>query len=250
MAYQSDAVDRAVKMGTSGYHSGYCAERDVRRNLAEVLFSILRLRELIPGFVTARYSKTFWGQIESGQVVLPLEAERWGILIGWSRLISTDYLRALRIVANVLDRQGSFDSKVLDTIESAGHIKMIGKTSPMLRLLSQQQPDCEILIAPIQLGLSHREKSVNEARFSLTPHETGFDLLNLLVQLLSNPRRLQSDRDLAVDDVGTQFYVSGIGRAPRVRFQKGVKVLEFSDPRKVSESSGSATFFGSWLRVW
>lgn len=253
MTSDTSTFERTGSIAAHGYRSGYRAEPVLRKNLAEVLQSILWLRQFIPGFVAATYSQAFFNRIEFGDISLPLEAERWGVLVRWSRLISPDYLEALRIVAGVLDKQGSFDYTALQSVEGKEHIKMLGRTAPVYQLLIEQQPSCDILIAPIQLGLRWRGKSVDGVGRTLwlsdTQNEAGIDFLNLLVQLITHPNRLQSARDLGIDDVGTRFYVNGRSRAPLLRFRKGSQVLEFVDPAEASESSGAATCFGSWMEV-
>ncbi len=233
-------------MTSVGYHSGYGVPVTMEENLREVRLAVERLRLSVPGFQGAKYSEFFLEQIESGLIVLPIKAERWSVMLRWTRLFSGGYLAALKCVAGVLGRQQSFDGSVLEKMDDRVQIQLARKTGEILVAATAKQNECDILIVPVQLGLNYQGQSLEDVHSKLGDDEAGIDLLNLLVQLLNYPLRLKSHEDLWMDCGGTRLMPDWSRSAPFLRVQKTQLELKLGDPADDSGGSGVATFFSCW----
>ncbi len=233
-------------MTSVGYHSGYGVPLTLKDNLHEVRLAAERLRSFVPGFQEARYSEMLLEQIESGLIALPVKAERWSVMLRWTRLFSCDYREALKCVARALGEQQSFDGRVLEKLNDRVQVQHSRKTAEMLVATFTKQKEYDILIVPVQLGLNYRGQSLEDVHRKLGDDEAAIDLLNLLVQQLNYPLRLQSHYDLWMDCGGTRLMPDWSRSSPFLRVQRTKLELKLGDPAEESSGSGAATFFSYW----
>ena len=172
-----------------GYLSGYEPKPIVEQ--------VARLRELFPELSSVDESVA--------EQPLPQHAEGWFAIPRWEKVADT-YGNALAKVFGVLSsaRDGEFYNYREGKMGSQ-HLRQHERTVAMLKRISEQQGNNDILIAPAQFGLRHRGRSVRRAREVMSASEFCLGAFQIAVMLLTHPERLQHYDDLWIDCAGDEY---------------------------------------------
>lgn len=104
------------------------------------------------------------------------------------------------------------------------YLRQNARTISMMKQITEQQPNSDIIIVPEQFGIRHRGRSVRRAKEVFIAAEFGEGTKNTGTMIITNPNRLQHYNDLWIDCAGDEYSPSADGRfdgAPSFRFFGG-----------------------------
>ncbi|MFZ3054922.1 MAG: hypothetical protein WA091_03005 [Minisyncoccales bacterium] len=111
------------------------------------------------------------------------------------------------------------------------------RTARKLKMLSEQQEGCDILIVAAQFGMRYRGCSVRRARELFTGNEFGLGAFEIGCMILTHPERFNANDNLWIDCAGNNS-VSCIGSLGDM-----IKISSCMPVNTTSSDNGSASAF-------
>lgn len=158
---------------------------------------------------------------------LPEGAEGWFAIPRWQALAPT-YNEAVEAALRVLGSKRRIHNRIADRM-GAAFLRQSSRSVLGTKILAEQQPDADILVAAAQMGMRHRGRSARRARMAMAANEFGADTLSVASILLTHPERLSSETTLMIDCGGDEYSVRGDLSFDRVPlFDYDISGVEFS----------------------
>jgi hypothetical protein len=162
-----------------------------------------------------------------GRRPLPDGAEGWFAIPRWKALAPT-YNEATEMLLDLLASKRRFDNRIAGKLADH-YLRQSERTKLAERILSEQQPGCDIYVVAAQFGLLHRGCSARRARVVMATNEFGLGAFALGCMLLTHPERLSNAETLMVDCSGDEYSIRGDGVFDRVPlYDYDISGIEFS----------------------
>lgn len=169
---------------------------------------VTRLRELFPEL------KDSVCQERLARFDPPDGAEAWFAFPSWEAL-GGSYHEAVERVLQLLASKRRFENRVQGKL-GLNYLRQTDRSEQAWKLLARQQPECKILVLPVQAGMRHRGRSPRRARLMMAPHEFGLGVFATAILILLHPERLGNQETLMLDCCGDDYSLSGDGHFERV----------------------------------
>ena len=169
-----------------------------------------------------------WSCMEKiGHRPVPEGAEGWFAVPRWEMLGST-YNEAVQRVLHALARQRRFSNRIADKIDAL-HLRQTSRAERAWQILSEQQPENDLLVIAAQVGMQHRGRSARRTRAILRGNEFGLGALAMGCILLTHPERMSAMNALMIDCCGDEYSMTANGHYDRVPlFDYDLGGLQFS----------------------
>jgi len=168
-----------------------------------------------------------------GHRELPDGAEDWFAIPRWQALAPT-YNEAVEMVLGLLATRRRFSNRILGRLGPT-YLRQSERSKLGEKILSEQQPECDILVLAAQAGMRHRGRSARRARVSLASNEFGLGVFAVCCLLLTHPERLSNGDTLMIDCGGDEYSVRGdltFDRVPLLDYDlSGTEFSVFYDDR-------------------
>lgn len=172
----------------------------------EINEQINRLKKLFPTLDRRSIDKDIAKQ------PLPKGAEEWLVVPHWWLAFSNDciepptYSDAVReflpYISNT--RLAWPPNGFFSCCRRRYRIRRSRRTKTMLQKLRDQQKGNDMLVVPVQLGIRHRGRSVLHTREMFERNEFGLGAFEVIIALLTHPKRLANSRNLGIDCAGDE----------------------------------------------
>lgn len=187
-----------------GYLSGYTPK--------SITEQTNRLRELFPELRDATVAAL------PADRQVPPNAEGWFAIPRWDKIAPTYNEAVEKVLALVKKtRNGKFYNYREGNL-GPQYLRQHERTVAMLKKLSDQQKEHDILVVPCQFGFRHRGCSVRRAREVFTDNEFGLGVFAVGIMLLTHPDRLNNCDDLWIDCAGDECSSGVDGQFARAPF--------------------------------
>ncbi len=228
-------------VGKFSYPANYC----VVPTLANIIASLaeeIKILQRISGLENGSVDWTFFNRVYSGEIVLPVGAERWMLIPRWN-LIGITYNEAVNklFLPTSVVRGGRFCNQSEELITAEGFQESL-RTTEMFGTLIAEQNNAAFILTPVQFGVRYRNISALHTRESFSKNEFGLGVFAGLIMLITHPERMTHRNHLRIDCVGSECVLDvGIGH-------DSVPTLGVSDRRlnlKCILSTNASVRYGS-----
>lgn len=158
---------------------------------------------------------------------LPEGAEGWFAIPRWE-VLAPNYNEAAELMLRTLGSKRRVHNRIAERL-GPSYLRQSARSMLGAKILAEQQPDADILVAAAQAGLRHRGRSARRARAAMANNEFACGAFAVASLLLTHPQRLSCETTLMIDCVGDEYSVRGDPLFDRVPlFDYDISGLEFS----------------------
>jgi len=135
-------------------------------------------------------------------------AEGWAVVLRRNLIDSRpDALTARELLAEGVSRE--MDNRILEIDEHADRFRVSERTQEMFNHLCATQPESDICVMQVQLGLRNAKTSDADALQNLAKNEFGLSFLSGASILATHPERLGKYFDLGISFPGEEYDYDG-----------------------------------------
>ncbi len=224
---RDEVADTALRILERRMRSNKYRDEDVGSNrvypstyrVRSIEAQVSELRKLFPNLATC--------QEKLARHEPPDMTEGWFAIPRWQALADT-YNDAVEIVLAALGKRRRLSNRIAGKLSEL-YLRQTERSKLAEKILTEQQPNCDILVVAAQAGMLHRGSSARRTRVTMAGNEFGLGVFALGCLLLTHPERLSSADALMIDCGGDEYSVRGDYSFDRVPlFDYDLSGIEFS----------------------